>query len=370
MPPQGDTIEPFPTSPEIVDNALLLATLPNLTLPTFLSPIITHAVTYTRKRLIIVFFSRYFNVHHTKTTQDAEDDALTFPEKQGLSHTLSWDAVQRILTYTYVQATKVALEMDKVLMEIDVLLKGLNEDLSDDIGVGMDICFHVTGDTVAVPMPQSINALREMYLAPGERIPDDIFGTESGVPDPSEARFPPFYPVTALGGTFDHLHAGHKILLSIGAYITSRKLIIGITDDALLQGKANKHVLEKLPRRTQRVHDFVRLFKPQIIPDIVPINDVYGPTGWDPDIQALVVSKETLSGGEAIAKHRAAHNLPPLRTFLIDVISATNSNLDHADVEWLKLHKLSSTYIRQWIVDTHKQEEEEEEEEAHGNTNT
>lgn len=37
------------------------------------------------------------------------------------------------------------------------------------------------------------------------------------------------YPVTAMGGTFDHLHAGHKILLSMAAWITSEKLIVGMT---------------------------------------------------------------------------------------------------------------------------------------------
>ncbi|KAF8197511.1 Nucleotidylyl transferase [Pholiota molesta] len=320
MPPQRNH--------KLVDNALLLATLPNLTLPHFLSQVIAQAVTYTRKRLIIVLFSRYFNVHRPQSGDDADQQSLTFPEMQGLSHTLTWDAVQRILTYTYVQATKVALEMNKVLMEVDVLLKA-------DIGVGMGICFRINGDTIAVPLPESISALREMYLEPGDR-----------------------FLATLL-----------RILLSMGAFITSRKLIIGITDDALLQNKANKHVLEKLPRRMQRVHDFVRLFKPEILADIVPINDVYGPTGWDPDIQALVVSKETLSGAEAIAKHRAAHNLPPLRTFLIDVISSTHINLDNNDMEWLKTHKLSSTYIRQWIVDTSKEEEEEDEEEARGKAN-
>lgn len=148
MPPHRNHKEGFPTSPEIVDNALLLATLPNLTLPHFLSQVISHAVTYTRKRLIIVLFSRYFNVHHPQSGDDVDHQSLTFPEKQGLSHTLTWDAVQRILTYTYVQATKVALEINKVLMEVDVLLKGINEDLKADIGVGMGICFRITGGTL------------------------------------------------------------------------------------------------------------------------------------------------------------------------------------------------------------------------------
>lgn len=51
--------------------------------------------------------------------------------------------------------------------------------------------------------------------------------------------------------------------------------------------------------RTDRVRAFLNLFKPGLQYDVVPISDVYGPTGWDPDIQALVVSKETLSGADA-----------------------------------------------------------------------
>ena len=36
-------------------------------------------------------------------------------------------------------------------------------------------------------------------------------------------------PVVALGGTFDHLHSGHKILLSMAAWIAHEKVIIGVT---------------------------------------------------------------------------------------------------------------------------------------------
>lgn len=63
--------------------------------------------------------------------------------------------------------------------------------------------------------------------------------------------------------------------------------------------KANKHVLESLTRRTDRVRSFLTSFKPSLEYDIVPIQDVYGPTAVDPNIQGLVVSKETLSGGAA-----------------------------------------------------------------------
>lgn len=32
-----------------------------------------------------------------------------------------------------------------------------------------------------------------------------------------------------LGGTFDHLHAGHKVLLTMAAWLAKRRLIVGIT---------------------------------------------------------------------------------------------------------------------------------------------
>lgn len=57
--------------------------------------------------------------------------------------------------------------------------------------------------------------------------------------------------------------------------------------------------MEPLSVRVEKVRAFLRFFKPGLEYDIVPISDVYGPTGWDPDIQALVVSGETLGGAEA-----------------------------------------------------------------------
>lgn len=63
--------------------------------------------------------------------------------------------------------------------------------------------------------------------------------------------------------------------------------------------KANKHVIESLTYRIDRVRSFLTSFKSDLEYDIVSIQDVYGPTAVDPNIQALIVSKETLSGGAA-----------------------------------------------------------------------
>lgn len=37
----------------------------------------------------------------------------------------------------------------------------------------------------------------------------------------------------ALGGTFDHLHAGHKILLSMACWLANKRVIVGISGETL-----------------------------------------------------------------------------------------------------------------------------------------
>lgn len=96
-----------------------------------------------------------------------------------------------------------------------------------------------------------------------------------------------------------------------------------LPDDALLRNKVNKHVMEDLPQRSKRVRGFLEFFKPGLVYDIVPINDVYGPTAWDPNIQALVVSKETLGGATESASFFSqlllAMNIPLIFAQLPDI---------------------------------------------------
>lgn len=49
------------------------------------------------------------------------------------------------------------------------------------------------------------------------------------------------YEVAALGGTFDHLHAGHKILLTMAAFVTSRRLIVGVTGKEQIRSQYFTH---------------------------------------------------------------------------------------------------------------------------------
>jgi len=314
--------------------SILIATLDDLSIPHHLAGVIGSATQWTHKHLTIIFLSKLFD--RPSSTSESQESSI--------SHTQRWNEVQSLLTFVYVQATRVAQQLDRVLMEVDVLLKGTDETLPDDLADGADILYRVHDDIS--PPPHPLSSIRRVTSLFGDKkIPSNHPISSSPHPDA-----PPLYPVVVLGGTFDHLHAGHKILLSMAAWIASEKIIVGVTDDVLLTKKSNKEVLEDLQIRISKVTSFLSLFRPGLIYDVVPIDDVYGPTGWDPNIQALVVSKETLSGAASIASLRIEKGLPALQTFTIDVISPTESNLGHDDVEMLKQTKMSSTFIREWIV--------------------
>lgn len=123
----------FPPT-ESADRALLLATVHSLDPPIFLAPIIAAATAAARSHLTIVLFSRLFN-HPAPATSAFK----------GVARLHRWDHILRLLTYVYVQATSVSQSLDKVLMNVDVLLQGNDDDLPSSIAKDLDVVFRVSG---------------------------------------------------------------------------------------------------------------------------------------------------------------------------------------------------------------------------------
>lgn len=150
------------------------------------------------------------------------------------------------------------------------------------------------------------------------------------------------FAVTALGGTFDHLHDGHKILLSVAAFLTSRRLIVGVTDQELLANKKYKEHMQSFDERCHGVKQFLQLLKPSLKMEVVAIRDVCGPTGTVPEIECLVVSRETVSGGQVVNETRASKGMNPLQIYVVNVLGG------HEDDGWKE--KISSTEIRRTLA--------------------
>ncbi len=56
--------------------------------------------------------------------------------------------------------------------------------------------------------------------------------------------------------------------------------------------------------RIKTVLEYLQDTKPTIEYAVVPITDAFGPSIVDPDMQCIVVSQETLRGGNAVNKRR------------------------------------------------------------------
>ncbi|KAJ2157570.1 hypothetical protein GGF46_004411 [Coemansia sp. RSA 552] len=164
------------------------------------------------------------------------------------------------------------------------------------------------------------------------------------------------FPHVAVGGTFDHLHAGHKILLTATALAATKRIVCGISTDALLQKKKHRELLEPYRQRELNVLLFLRKIRKDLIVELVPISDPYGPTASDPSIGALVVSQETLGGSSALNVRRSENGLLPMCLLPVDLLAAS----DAADAMVSQVDtglKISSTAIRAALAKRQQQRE-------------
>ncbi|GMF44646.1 unnamed protein product [Phytophthora fragariaefolia] len=123
------------------------------------------------------------------------------------------------------------------------------------------------------------------------------------------------HDLVILGGTFDHLHNGHKKLLSLAVSICARRILIGVTADSMLKKKSHAGLVEPLARRMDAVRAYLTFLNPQLIVDIVTIEDPFGPAIVIPEPAAMVVSTETLPGAAKINSIRMERGLPKLHIF-------------------------------------------------------
>lgn len=62
----------------------------------------------------------------------------------------------------------------------------------------------------------------------------------------------------AVGGTFDRLHAGHRLLLAAAAVATSTELFVGVTGDKLLRNKSFRDLIESYETREQAALQYIQ----------------------------------------------------------------------------------------------------------------
>lgn len=99
------------------------------------------------------------------------------------------------------------------------------------------------------------------------------------------------YGKVAVGGTFDHLHDGHKALLS-KAFEIGESPLIGITSDRMVRERYADDI-QTLKHRKKNLKDFLRKHGWLERADLTTISDFTGPVADDGEFEAIVVSEET-----------------------------------------------------------------------------
>jgi pantetheine-phosphate adenylyltransferase len=141
----------------------------------------------------------------------------------------------------------------------------------------------------------------------------------------------------AVGGTFNPLHDGHKALLMKAVDLSrGSALLIGLTSDEMARKKTL--VVDDYQSRYNEVMTFVQAHG--VLPQIIKLNDPYGPTISD-DFDYLVVSPETYPVGLKINMIRSEKNLNQLKIVLVDYVLAEDGL------------PISSTRIRKGEIDNH-----------------
>ena len=142
----------------------------------------------------------------------------------------------------------------------------------------------------------------------------------------------------AVGGTFDELHRGHKVLL-VKAFEISERVLIGLCSDEFVKKLGKPHTTATYAERLREVGNFLSKLDVSEKAEVIPLNNPYGPTVTDKCIEALVVSDETKKIADKINEQRKTNGLSPLRIVAIPMVPSEDCS------------PISTTRIRKGEID-------------------
>lgn len=131
-----------------------------------------------------------------------------------------------------------------------------------------------------------------------------------------------FFKHAVIGGTFDHFHIGHKKLID-ETISKSETITIGVSTEKLYSGKTLASRIESFQIRQSSVYEYIKSKKTEKLVKFIPIDDIFGTTLQERNIDAIFVTEENKYAADEINKERQKINFPMLS---ITVVPFVNGN--------------------------------------------
>ena len=132
-------------------------------------------------------------------------------------------------------------------------------------------------------------------------------------------------PCIIFGGTFDHLHNGHKLLLTASALFSTEQVIVGMNEN--IHSKSYQEFIQPIWKRSAEVLSVLMEINKNIRYIIEAISDGIGPAGTSREAKILMLTEETIRGGEICNQRRRDNNLPPLQIFVLPLLYSNNGTV-------------------------------------------
>lgn len=127
------------------------------------------------------------------------------------------------------------------------------------------------------------------------------------------------YKKSVLGGTFDRFHLGHQKLVNT-AFEHSEKVTIGLTKPALYQNKFLAYLIENYLIREDTLKKYLKERGFEDRAEIIPIDDIYGTTLQDRNIEAIFATDENLQNVNLINAKRREIEFPELKVIIVPYV--------------------------------------------------
>lgn len=173
-----------------------------------------------------------------------------------------------------------------------------------------DISAEELSEILLIPVGEALVILDELRRFPCE-VEEEL---SEKIPNPE-------YDRVALGGTFGKLHYGHVRLLLEG-FRLGRRVVIGVTTDEFAKKLGKKYQVPPFEVRARELKTFLEEMGWIHRCEILPLDDPYGVSVIDPDLEALITSPFTHYRGIEINEMRLRRGLKPLRIVVCPLVLA------------------------------------------------